>query len=84
MPSRFSALITEQILPALYLMMAIFIAYPKKHSVVADISSAKLRISERKTKQKPKFLISFPNESKFGEANVTKKREKSQRNSYLI
>ena len=33
---------------------------------------AKLRISERNAKQKPKFLISFPNGSNFGEAKSNK------------
>ena len=40
---------------------------------------AKLRISERNAKQKLKFLISFPNESKFGEAKVTKNRVSKQK-----
>ena len=33
----------------------------------------KIRISEGNTKQKPKFLLLFPNESIFGEARDTKK-----------
>ena len=37
-----------------------------------SLSTAKVRLSERKAKQITKFLFSFPNESTFGAAKGTK------------
>jgi hypothetical protein len=41
-------------------------------------SAAKVRISERKAKEKPVFLFAFPSESTFGEAKGENKRAKSK------
>jgi len=47
----------------------------------AEVTSAepKLRISERNAKQKPKFLVSFPNESNFSEQKALGKGQNGKK-----